>query len=421
LSNSDLREEKISRKIFSLPETKSKDLRRYMFSAFTGNIALPIFSLFVPLLALKLGAGVFEIGLVGGASNAVYSFMPFLMGRFSDRRELGKFFIVSSFILLTLVSISYVLIAQPGYLIVARLFEGVGWAMLWPAMDAEISKNLPPSEAKRVFSLFNITWSAAAAIGPIVGSALIFLTTIQDAFFATVLILLVSAAVNIYPILVSGSLALRVTDRTEETLIVQKETFEPVVQRAKSRVGTIFYMTSCSLAAVSSGVLFTFFAPFAKSIGLSILMVGAVTFVFGLGRFITYVLTVNESVRHLLLRSDRRLRNMVIALVCTTATSLVVIFRDPTGISYLVAYAIAGAGISVVFGISQAGMIAEATTGNYGRNAGLFESSIGLGACLGPIIAGSISGNSIAIPFAVPFLGLVLYLLSVPLTTRRPR
>ena len=183
----------------------------------------------------------------------------------------------------------------------------------------------------------------------------------------------------------------------------------------------LFYMASCSLAAVTSGVLFTFFAPYAKSIGLSILLVGAVTFVFGLGRFFTYVLSVNESVRYLILRNDRRVRNMIIALVCTSATSLIVVFHDPTGLSYMVAYATAGAGISVVFGIAQAGMIAEATSGSYGRNSGLFESAIGLGACLGPILAGSISGNSDTIPFIVPFAGLVVFLAATPFITRGRR
>jgi MFS family permease len=424
MTNNDLGEAKIEKKSLPVSQIAGEGFRRYMFSAFAGNIALPIFSLFVPLLALKLGASVFEIGLVGGASNAVYSFMPFVMGRFSDRKQLGKLFIIASFVLLTIVSVSYILIAQPLYLIIARVFEGIGWAMLWPALTAEISRNLEPAEAKRVFSIYNITWSGAAAIGPLVGSALIFFSSIQYAFLGTVFILMVSASVNIYPLLTRGRAAIEgnfpppsKTSRAEAKLSAGGQLVSP----DKSAISLTFYMASCALSAVASGVLFTFFAPYARSIGLSILVVGGITFVFGLGRFITYVLTVNESVRHLLLRNDRRVRNMIIALSFTTATSLVMLVRDPSGLTYLVAYALAGAGMSIVYGIAQAGMIAEATKGNYGRNAGLFESSIGIGASVGPILAGAISGNSIALPFIVPFLGLVLYLILLPLTTRRPR
>ena len=60
-----------------------------------------------------------------------------------------------------------------------------------------------------------------------------------------------------------------------------------------------FYMVTCALAAASSGVLFTFFAPYARSMGISILLVGVITFVFGFGRFLFYVLTVNQRVRYM--------------------------------------------------------------------------------------------------------------------------
>ncbi|MDA4131361.1 MAG: hypothetical protein OK457_11375, partial [Thaumarchaeota archaeon] len=192
-------------------------------------------------------------------------------------------------------------------------------------------------------------------------------------------------------------------------------------KKSPSSAGLVFYMASCALAAVTSGILFTFFAPYARSIGLSILLVGGITFVFGLGRFLTYVITINESIRHLVLRNDKRVRNMIVALILTTVPSLTLLFYDSSGITYFIAYGILGSGASVVFGIAQAGMIAEATAGSYGRNAGLFESAIGIGACLGPIIAGSVSGNSITIPFIVPAIGLGVYIASVPLMTRKLR
>ena len=95
--------------------------------------------------------------------------------------------------------------------------------------------------------------------------------------------------------------------------------------------------------------------------------------------------------------------------------------RDPSGIAYLVAYAIVGIGISIVYAIAQTGMIAESSPGKFGRNAGLFESSIGVGACLGPIIGGSISGTSLAVPFLVPPIGFIVFLFAFPLLTKKAR
>jgi MFS family permease len=419
LSNRNLREPNVERGFFSFPRNLSGDFQRYLFSAFAGNLALPIYALFVPLLASRFGASLFEIGLVGGASNAVYSFMPFIMGHFSDRRGSRRIFIISSFSVLSVVSISYVLISNPVYLIIARVFEGIGWAILWPAMDAAISRDVASMDPKKAFSIYNVSWSSAAAVGPLLGSALIFLTSIQDAFLLTFFIMVLTLAVNVYPSL------FRRRERQNDLTFVQVSISEAndleIAPQTTKKLDMKFYMVTCALAAASSGILFTFFAPYARSMGISILLVGVITFVFGFGRFLFYVLTVNQKVRYILLRSDKRARNMFLALVMTSVSSLLIFVRDPSGIAYVVAYAIVGIGISIVYAIAQTGIIAESSPGKFGRNAGLFESSIGVGACLGPIIGGSISGTSLAIPFLVPPIGFVIFLFAFPSLSRKTR
>jgi MFS family permease len=404
----------------SLTKNIPGNFRRYLFSAFTGNLSLPIYALFVPLLASREGASLFEIGIVGGASNAVYSFLPFIMGRFSDRKGSRKFFIVASFLVLTIVSASYAFISIPIYLIVARVFEGIGWAMLWPAMDAAVSKDVESIEPKKAFSLYNATWSCAAALGPLIGSAFIFLTSIRDSFFLTVFIMGITSVVNLVPLLKGNDGKKKYSEKLEQRAYSKSEiTRLPVNSRGAP--GYAFYGAACALASVSSGVLFTFFASYGRSIGISILLIGLITFSYGFVRFLFYLLTINEQVRYALLRQDKRVRNMILALAMTSVSSLIVSFRDPTGFSYIAAYGVVGVGISIVFAIAQAGMIAESSPDKYGRSAGLFESSIGFGACFGPIIGGAISGSSLAVPFIVPPIGFVIFLAAFPLITRRSR
>ncbi len=420
ISSRDLRRSSSEKKFFSLSGNLSKDFQRCLFSAFAGNLALPIYALFVPLLASRLGASLFEIGIVGGASNAVYSFLPVITGHFSDRRGSRRFFIVSSFLVLTVVSVSFALISSPVYLIVARIFEGVGWAMLWPAMDAAVGRDVAGSmDANKAFSLYNVSWSAAAAIGPLLGSTLIFLTSIRDAFLVTVFIMGVTFVVNAIP-------SLRHHEEKESSrpqfnddgvavsrIVTQTTNFSPV--------GSKFYGAACAVAAVSSGVLFTFFAPYARSLGISILLVGVITFAFGFGRFLFYILTTNERVRQATLRSDKRVRNMMVALAMASVSGLLVSLRDPSGLTYLIAYGIGGVGISIVYTVAQTGMISESAAGRFGRSAGLFETSIGIGACAGPIIGGAISGTSLAIPFLVPSLGFALFLAAFAILARKGR
>ena len=255
-------------------------------------------------------------------------------------------------------------------------------------------------------------------MGPLLGSALIFLTSLRVAFLLTFLIVVLTLAVNTIPSLRHNDPVGRISTSKNDP----DSPSELMTQITNGRgVGANFYITSCALAAVSSGVLFTFFAPYARSLGISILLIGVVTFVYGFGRFVFYILTTNERIRHSLLRSDKRVRSMIIALVMTSLSSLLISLRDPSGVAYIIAYGIVGVGISIVFAISQAGIIAESSPEKLGRNAGIFESSIGVGACAGPIIGGAISGSSLAVPFIVPPLGFVAFLAVYPLIMRKKR
>jgi len=409
----------MEQRFFSLSKSISGEFRRYLVSAFAANLALPIYSLFVPLLASRLGASLFEIGIVGGASNAVYSFLPYITGRFSDRRSSRHFFIVSSFALLVGVSISYALISSALYLIVARVFEGVGWAILWPAMDAAVSRDVAPTmDSKKAFSIYNVSWSSAAAIGPLFGSALIFVASIRVAFLFTFFIMMAILVLNIIPSLGSRNGSKTWSSAPVARIVPSGQSYVEMSAAGRS-LGFAFYGSALALAAVSSGVLFTFFAPYARSLGVSILLVGVITFAFGFGRFLFYLLATKERVRYAILSREKRARNMIIALLLTAVPSLLVSLRESSSVGFLVAYAISGAGISIVFAIAQAGLISESPPGKSGQGAGLFESSIGVGACFGPIIGGAISGSSLEIPFIVPPIGFAIFAIALPLLLRR--
>jgi MFS family permease len=389
----------------------SGEFNRYLVSSFNADLILPLYSVFLPLLAYTLGASVFEIGLVGGAANAVYCFMPVILGHLADRAGVRKFFIASSFVILSVVSVSYVFVQNPVVLIVARLFEGVGWAMLWPAIESAVRDSMP--DAKKALSLFNFTWSAAAAAGPLVGSAIIFLTTIRDAFIVTSVIMIATLVLNIVPL----------HEKRPHAVVVQhSETIEAVsVQETDNRFGVNFFLPSMILAAVSSGVLYTFLPSYAKSINMSIILVGVATFMFGFARFLMYVFTVRERFRSMMHDRGKRARSVVISLVILSLSSLLVLIHDPSGTVYVIAYGIAGVTYAVVYAVAQAVMIAEAHPMKVGRRAGMFESSIGIGQFLGPTIGGAISDGSLSTPFIVPSLSLVVFLVAIPAITRKRR
>src|SRR5487761_642732 len=160
------------------------DIATLLIPAFVSDFVYPIFLTFLPLLAYELGADSFEVGMVGGATYAIYSFMPFVLGSVSDRYSTKSFFLIASFGLLSVVSFLYFVASSPILIILTRLVEGLSWAMLWPTIDSLVASS-DTLEPNRAFSLYNITWSSAASLGPLIGGLLVFYGSYKFTFIVT--------------------------------------------------------------------------------------------------------------------------------------------------------------------------------------------------------------------------------------------
>ena len=400
----------------------------YLVSSALANAVIPIFYVFLPLFAASLGANALELGLVGGTSYAVYSFMPFVMGHFSDRRGSRKFFILTSFLVLCTVSFIYSVSSSAVTIIVVRIFEGVGWAMLWPAMEAAITEE-SARDPKGTLAIFNYTWSAGAAVGPVLGTLLVTVFSYRAAFQT-------SAALLAVPILLNGVAFLRegkvrplddtVSARPSPVgQLTLSSSIRGVFSSGGEKRGFLVWSSFVLmvLSTATSAILFTFFGPYATSIGMTIVLVGAVTTAFAVVRLITYVALARRSLRQRVLDDKVRVRNLVAFASVGSLSSLLLFVRDATGAVYFLAFILFGIGYSAVYGLSQTTLIAETASERRGAGAGLFESSIGVGGVIGPIVAGAVSSGSLSTAFAVPpvILALALgFLYAMSRVTRHP-
>lgn len=386
---------------------------RYLFSSAVADAILPIFYIFIPVFAVKLGANALEIGLVGGAAYATYSFMPFIMGHFSDRRGSRKFFILSSFVILALVSLSYSLVQDPVSLIIMRVFEGVGWAMLWPAIEAAVTET-SVRDSKRSLTIFNYTWSLGAALGPGIGTLLVTLYSYRFAFFTSGVLFLILIALNGVALFRERA-PFVVNEKTSRTSL-HSSMRSMLLSEDKERNFRVWTsLAATALSAVTSGVFFTFFGPYATSIGVSVLLVGLITTTYGFVRFFTYVALARESFFSQIFDSSRRNRTVIMFASLASFSGVLILLKDPTSLVYFISFTLFAIGYSIVYSISQTTLIAETKPELKGAGAGLFESSIGLGAALGPIIAGAISSSSLLFAFIVPLGGLVFVLVLLSL------
>lgn len=379
------------------------------------NFVQPIFSVFLSLLAIELGASVLEIGLVGGASSLVYAFMPFVMGRFSDRGQLRRFLIIFSLVLLSLTSTLYYFAQNPIDLIILRLFEGLGWAGLWPSLDSAISHDTR-ANPKRALAVFNLSWSSTAALGPIVGSFVIVVLSVRDVFLFNAVFLLLALMINLIPFSRFASKKLTETNEEIDPATIPSSGF---IKESGPKLSPVFYIFALILSTISFNTTASFFSPYAHSLGVQIVVIGAVSTTYGVARFLGYVLTLNNRISHFLLNPKTRFRNTITFLVFTSLAPLLIILPGHAVALYYVSFVMIGLSWSLVYFIALISFVAETSKETMGSGAGIFETSIGIGNFTGPVVAGLVAGNSLTTPFIVPTI------LSIPilafLGTKKPR
>lgn len=388
---------------------------------------IPVFNIFLPILAIRIGADALQVGLVGGTANAVYAFMPFVMGRFSDRRESRKFLVLSALAILTAVSVLYAVSSNPIMLIALRIAEGTAWSMFWPVIEAEITLDAM-RDPRRSLSQFNAVWSGASALGPIIGSLATLLLSLHSAFFVTAGIILCALVSN----LIQNSQQKDGSPdwerdvqppRAPETNLPSTEgRANAEVKRRKSpRLSVI--LTTNALVAVSFGTLITFYGPYAQSVGVSIATIGAVTFIYGFTRFFFFFLTTRDSFRRVVLRDTTMSGFVFVATAVTCLSSFLFFANGGVILVSLIVFSLVGISQTFVILISQVVTIAEARAERKGARAGLLESTTGIGASLGPIVGGAVSGQSLLNSFLVPgisFVGAMIVLASYLALRRFP-
>ena len=379
------------------------------FTAALANFVQPVFTTFLSLLATEMHANIFEIGLIGGGASVVYAFMPFVMGRFSDRGQARRFLIILSLALLASVAILYSLSANPVDLIVLRLVEGLGWAAFWPSMDSAITHDTQV-DPKRALAVFNLSWSSAAAMGPIVASFVVVIFSIRQVFVFTAVFLVVALLISLLP---SSQIApLKMRSSAEPAHNPENEPVITVDRLPGLRAS--FYVLSLVLCTITSNTILSFSPPYLNSQGLSFFIIGVVSGAFSAARFLGYLLTSIRRINNFLLDPTIRSRNILVFIVVEVLSSLLMTLRSSSGGIYLLSIGLMGLGYSFVYYVAMVGLLAETRKEKMGAGAGIFENSIGVGSFAGPVIAGSVAGNSFSIPFivpslcAIPMLGLLL-------------
>jgi MFS family permease len=396
-----------------LSNVERRRLRAYLVSAFSTDIVFSIFYIYLPLFAYELGANALEVGLVGGADYLIYAIMPVFFGNFSDRAKSRSMLLVLSLALVCIVSFLYVIASNAIVVAVLRLFEGLGWAMVWPVLESGISETARNRSSASALGTYNFVWSLAAAVGPLVGAVIVFAASIRDTFVFTAAVLLVAILVNLSHALAhfrsKKVMPIVENDNDLKLNAAQFRNFRRDVIQIVSAHRLV--LIACLLLMMSVSTLLTFFPPYAHSLRISVLTIGVVTFSFGAARFAAYFVVSKERLRKRVISTGPRSKIVLVALGIASLSGIFLSLSSNLGlvVDYL-GFVLLGSVFAIITTIAQVELIADQPVTHMGTGSGILESFIGAGSFIGPVLSGLVSGGSIVVPFYVPFVVFVFLL-----------
>ena len=344
--------------------------RGFYASVFVSSLGLGLYLYFVPIFAQRLGANFLDLGYIGTAGALTYAVAPFFVGQLADRMSRRILYAVAIFINFA-ATFSLAFSTAVSEVIIVRALAGLGLAFFWPITETLVLDLSPKEDRVKEMGRYSISWGAAFLIGPFLGGIII-----QSFGFFTLFI--TSCILSL------GSLL------GVSILIFPKQNLPPgdgmaaPRMRVREELHVVRRLLPWYGLLVCYGLIFSIissiFPGFANSIGVTAVQVGVLFTAFGIARVATYA----TSERYL--RFGERKALGLASLLLAVASVLIILF--PTFPVFLIAIPLTGGCFAILFPLSIALVSRHFSESQLGAAVGLYESIYGIGAAIGPILAG---------------------------------
>ncbi len=335
-----------------------KDIPLYLFSHFI-NLFFAITTLAVPLLAIKIGATVVELGLIGTTWAATYSALCFLSGKLSDR--LGrKAILFSGCIVISASLFRMAYAASMNQVLILVALNGVGASFIFPPMQAWIAEGKDRLILIKTIAFFGVTWSSGILLGLIIAGYL-YQIDFRIPFF------LASGGA-----LICGASSLFLPGRRAKIDDVD-QTF-PGGENNKLYAAWVANF----VAFFTRGVIGNIFPKLAEELGIK---PGTLGILFGCiagVQMLTFAIIAFNVKRY---RTD-----LVIPAQCLACFAMVIIYTTESTLALGVAFTLIGLTLTATFYSSAFySLFNQKATG---AKAGIHETMVGMGFLIGPFTGG---------------------------------
>jgi len=340
-------------------------------------MCLSIVFIATPILAYVMKASPFLIGLIGACGGATYAIMTRVFGPVSDRFSRKKLLftaeVVQGF------SMALFFFSQDPYqLIFARFVLSVAAALFWPLAAAYVVDLVGTDKLSQALVSYNVSWSSATIIGPQLGGLLISWFSTRTSFLVALAVFFFAAA-----LLLLG---------TEANINRSHHTFNPnkneKLVRESSKVFPLIY---AFLLAFTSATLSAIFPAYATQLGVPADLIGFMFLLSGLIQTLT-IFSAN--------RLQFKFRERILLLMSSffLICSLAMIGLTSVTPLFFVGFAIFGLGQGMAYSTAIF-LVLRGSGSRRGKAAGMFESTLGVGFFIGPLVGGALYQVSGGYPY----------------------
>ncbi len=151
-----------------MEKSKDKLLKSLYLTNFLSSLAFGTIIYLLPVYAEGLGASFYDLGVIGGVGNAVYTVSTLVTGFLLDVFERARFYSVSCILgVVAILSFSRTTGVME-IMLVRGLLGGVS-AAFWVATSTLIADTSPPERLTTSMARYNISWMTAFVVGPFLG------------------------------------------------------------------------------------------------------------------------------------------------------------------------------------------------------------------------------------------------------------
>jgi len=346
----------------------------------------------VPLLAFRMGASQFELGLIGAAVPVTYVPLALLSGSLSSRTS-RKNLIVLSCLVYSLACATYALSSTPLHLMVGRLLEGVSTAMLWPAVEAMLADSTDVG-GSRLVSNFGVLWSSGSLLGGLLSSLVLGAGQYGIVFIPCAGFSLLMGTISV----------LGLSGKRSKTVVVDAKN-GPLAPP----MGMLTTWAIAMLYAICQGTIFSLYPPYAEIMGIPGALIGLAIALGLAGRTITFYL-------YRFLKAEFRTLALVGSILASVFTLLLALSTEP--LMVLSAGFLFGVGMGLCYSAAIRSTL-DVDSSSRAKYAGLFEGSIGIGYFLGPAVGGAAAELFLPAPYVISSAAALLFAVAIAMQRKK--